>query len=98
MHAQVRLDSDILMLGPTIEGDRYGMKSPRSLPGQSQCICVALENLDEHYDRAKAFGAEIVTPLHDTPWGARDYTCLDLEGHIWTFGNYWGEPLRHEQK
>jgi len=53
-------------------------------------VCGATEDVDAHYARAVAAGAKILTELADTHWGARMYTCADPEGHIWTFGNYWG--------
>jgi len=98
VHAQLRLGSDLIMLGPAVENDKHGLRSPLSLQGQSQSICVALEDVDAHFARAKASEAVIVTPPHDSRFGARIYTCLDLEGHIWTFGNYWGEPMPVEQE
>lgn len=98
VHAQLRLGSDLIMLGPVVENDKSGMKSPLSLPGQSQSICIALEDVDAHFERARQAEAVIVTPPYDSRFGARLYTCLDLEGHIWTFGNYWGEPMPDEVK
>lgn len=93
VHAQLRMGSDLVMLGPVVENDKHGLKSPLSLQGQSQSICVALEEVDAHFERARAAEAVIVTPPYDSRFGARLYTCLDLDGHVWTFGNYWGEPI-----
>ena len=42
-------------------------------------------DVDAHYDRARAEGAQILTPPHDQPWGLRDYEALDLEGRWWNF-------------
>jgi len=33
-------------------------------------------------------GVEIIDPLRDTDFGAREYHVRDLEGHLWTFGTY----------
>lgn len=93
VHAQLRLGDDLVMLSPATEHDRYGLQGPRTLPGQSQCVCVAIEDVDGHYKRAVSYGAEIITSIADAPWGARLYMCKDLEGHVWSIGNYWGEPL-----
>lgn len=38
------------------------------------------------YDDAPA--AEIVRPLADTPYGAREYSARDISGHLWSFGTY----------
>ncbi|WP_044561067.1 VOC family protein [Azospirillum sp. B4] len=91
-HAQLRLGEDLLMLGPDNPVDRYGMHSPRVLNGLNQGVCVALGDVDAHCARARAAGAEILTAPHDTDHGAREYVARDLEGHVWTFGSYWGEP------
>ena len=95
-HAQLRMGHDLIMLGPVVENNKYGLKSPLTLEGQGQSICVAVENVDEHFERARKAEAVIVKPIYDSDFGARVYTCLDLEGHIWTFGNYWGEPFADE--
>ncbi|MDE1148555.1 MAG: VOC family protein [Azospirillaceae bacterium] len=92
VHAQLRLGDDLVMLGPDNPVDRYGMHSPRVLNGLNQGVCVALADVDAHYVQARAAGAEILTEIHDTDYGAREYVCRDPEGHVWTFGNYWGEP------
>ena len=41
---------------------------------------------------AVAAGALVTTPLHDTPYGSRDFTVRDPEGHTWNVGTYdpWG--------
>lgn len=51
-------------------------------------IYVVVEDIDAHYARAKAAGAEIVVELHDTEYGSRDYSARDPEGHLWSFGTY----------
>ena len=46
------------------------------------------KDVDDHYERAKAAGAEIVQPPADTDYGARLYSVRDIEGNLWSFGNY----------
>ena len=43
---------------------------------------------DAHHERAVAAGAQIVRELTDQPYGAREYTARDPEGHVWSFGTY----------
>jgi uncharacterized glyoxalase superfamily protein PhnB len=94
VHAQLRVGDDLIFLGPDHEDDPYGMHSPLSLNGTNQCVCLALdEDIDAHCVRTRAKGAEIVVEPHDTPYGAREYSVRDPEGHIWCFGTYRGEPL-----
>jgi hypothetical protein len=49
---------------------------------------IYLPDVDAHYDRAKAAGAEIVVELRNTEYGSREYSARDLEGHVWHFGTY----------
>jgi uncharacterized glyoxalase superfamily protein PhnB len=94
VHAQLRLGNDLLMLGPDHRDDKYGMHSPLELNGTNQCVYVALDgNVDEACDRAQAAGATIITPPYHTPYGSREFSCKDLEGHVWSFGSYAGEPM-----
>ena len=51
-------------------------------------VYVVVEDIDAHYARAKAAGAEIVRELHDTDYGSRDYLARDPEGRLWAFGTY----------
>jgi uncharacterized glyoxalase superfamily protein PhnB len=96
VHAQLRRGNDLVFLGPDHADDRYGMHSPLALNGTNQCVCIAVnDDVDGHCARAKAAGAEIVTEPYDTPYGSREFSCRDLEGHVWTVGTYRGEPLEH---
>lgn len=92
VHAQLKLGDALLMLGPDNPVDRYGMHSPRVLNGLNQGVWVALDGVDAHHARARAAGADILTDPHDTGHGTREYVARDLEGHVWIFGDYWGEP------
>lgn len=51
-------------------------------------IYVVVDDVDTHYERAKAVGATIVFPPENTEWGTRRYRCLDPEGYEWSFGTY----------
>ena len=73
-HAEMAFGAGAIMLGP---GDPA-----------AQGVYVAVDNPDAHYERAKAAGAEITRELEDTPYGSREYTCRDLDGHVWSFGTY----------
>jgi uncharacterized glyoxalase superfamily protein PhnB len=57
-------------------------------PGLQHAIAVYVEDIDAHYERAKAGGVEIVQELEDTEFGARIYVCRDVGGHTWSFGTY----------
>ena len=94
VHAQLRLGDDLVMLGPDHADDKYGMHSPTKLNGTNQCVYVALDgDIDAACEIARNAGAEIVTLPYDTPYGSREFSCKDLEGHVWSFGTYAGEPI-----
>jgi uncharacterized glyoxalase superfamily protein PhnB len=77
-HAEMSLGAGTIMFG---QGDP-----------SSQGIYVAVADVDAHYDRAKEAGAEITREIEDTPYGSREYSARDLEGHTWSFGTYRPEP------
>jgi PhnB protein len=53
--------------------------------GKTSLVYVLVDDVDRHYERAKAAGATIVEELVDLPYGDRRYGCRDLQGHEWTF-------------
>lgn len=62
-------------------------RSPR--PGEvTQYVHVNVEDVDRHFERAKGFGARIVSSPTDMPFGERHYTVEDHAGHWWTFSQH----------
>jgi uncharacterized glyoxalase superfamily protein PhnB len=59
-------------------------------------VIVHVEDVDRHFEQAKRFGARIVHPPADMPFGERVYTAEDLAGHRWTFSQSIADvPLEH---
>ena len=55
-------------------------------PGNSDhSIMVRVVDVDQHYEHAKQSGARILAPPTDFPYGERQYSAVDLGGHVWTF-------------
>jgi uncharacterized glyoxalase superfamily protein PhnB len=50
-----------------------------------QTLMVPVENIDAHCERARQFGARILSPPNTKPFGERQYTAEDMEGHRWAF-------------
>src|SRR5262245_27279763 len=48
-------------------------------------VMVRVEDVDAHHARAKAGGARILNPPTDYPYGERQYSVVDLGGHVWKF-------------
>lgn len=86
-HAVMSIGSGRIMLG-SAKNDKLGIKTPRELGAVSQGVYVYIADVDAHYQQAKQQGAEIVLPISDTDYGSREYTARDLEGNLWSFGNY----------
>ena len=42
--------------------------------------------MDAHCGRARAAGATILAEPSDQFYGDRTYRAVDLEGHVWSFG------------
>ncbi len=83
-HAQLKLGSGVIMLG----SGKHGPGPDNPWDTVKQGIYVYVADVDAHYARAKAAGAEIVMELEDTDYGSRGYSVRDLEGHLWSFGTY----------
>lgn len=85
-HAQLAFGTGMIMLG-SVKDDPYG-QSPRALKGVNQTVYAIIDDVDAHYARARAAGAEIMRDIQDEDYGGRAYTARDPEGNIWTFGSY----------
>jgi uncharacterized glyoxalase superfamily protein PhnB len=85
-HAQLKLGTNVVMLGSVRPGE--GLESPRGPGIATQGLCVFVEDVDAHFERTRAAGAEVTGPPRDTDFGSREYHVRDCEGHPWTFGTY----------
>ncbi len=97
-HAQLSFGNGMVMLGSAHDTE-YGklVTHPSETGGlETQTAYVIVADVDAHYAKAKTAGAKIVIDIKDEDYGGRDYTCRDLEGHVWTFGNY--DPWMNEGK
>jgi uncharacterized glyoxalase superfamily protein PhnB len=86
-HAQLIFNGGMIMLGSCKE-DVFPYKTPRQAGGVTQAVYVYVCDIDAHFARAEAAGAEIVVRLNETDYGSREYSARDLEGHLWHFGTY----------
>jgi uncharacterized glyoxalase superfamily protein PhnB len=88
--AQLTFGNGIIMLSSD-RGSEFGrlMVHPDETGGaETQCAYVIVAQIDAHYLKAKAAGAEILIAIADHDYGGRVYTCRDPEGRIWNFGSY----------
>ncbi len=77
--AQMHLGDAWIMLNRA----QPGCASPAQAGCGTQSLTVFVDDVDAHFERAKAAGAKIVEDLHETEYGERQYGVEDLEGHHW---------------
>ena len=90
VHAQLIFGNAMIMLGSESDNE-FGklIRTPKDLNGfNTQSPYIIVEEIDEHYRRAVAAGAEIVLDIKDEDYGGRGYSCRDKEGYLWNFGSY----------
>ncbi len=83
-HAELELEGGVVMLG--VPDDEY--KNPNDLGGRTQIVYVYVDDVDAHFQHAKAAGADIQREPEDQFYGARTYWVHDPEGHSWSFATH----------
>jgi PhnB protein len=83
-HAEMELDGARIYLGQP--GSEF--RNPKRLGGPTVAVHVYVDDVDAHYQRAKAAGAEIRADLDDRDYGDRRYHAADPEGHVWMFATH----------
>ena len=95
-HAQLLVGEGAIMLGR--QGGEF--RAPRR--GEvCQYVVVHVQDVNAHFEHAKRFGAKILEPVNNKPFGERQYTAEDPEGHRWVFSQHvadvppqqWGAKL-----
>jgi uncharacterized glyoxalase superfamily protein PhnB len=90
-HAELTYGNGMIMLSSWYgENDAWGklVAPPDALRANTASINVIVKNAGEHHAQAVKAGAAIVQPLETKSYGGRGYGVRDLEGHIWSFGEY----------
>jgi uncharacterized glyoxalase superfamily protein PhnB len=96
-HAQLIVAQGAIMLGR--KGGEYQPPRRGEVPAY---VHVSVEDVDLHHENAKTYGATIVAAPSNKPFGERQYTVEDPEGHRWTFSQHvedvepskWGATTR----
>ena len=82
MHGEMTIDGQLMMMGQ--ESAERRMQSVSDAKVATQGVFIYLDNVDAHYERARASGARIDKAPEELPHG-RSYAARDLEGHPWFF-------------
>jgi uncharacterized glyoxalase superfamily protein PhnB len=86
-------------------GDLVVTKALVAAPSPAQSIMVRVQDVDAHHAQSAQGSAQILGEPTTFPYGERQYTVADLEGHIWTFSqsvadvdpSSWGGTLMEAQ-
>ncbi len=89
-HAQLTFGNSMIMIGSVGPGPiAHLFQQPDEVGGaETQCPYVVVPDADAVYQKAKAAGAKIEIEIQDAGHGGRNFTCRDLEGHVWNFGTF----------
>lgn len=82
-HARMGYRGETIMLGqpPAFE-------NPAKSGGSPVLIHIYVDDVDAHYEAAKAAGAKITEEISTKPYGDRSYAAEDPEGHQWYFAQH----------
>jgi predicted enzyme related to lactoylglutathione lyase len=82
--AQVHLGNAWIM----VKQAGAGNSSPAKLGYGTQSLTVFVEDVEAHFQKAKAAGAKILEDPHETIYGEFQYAAEDLDGHHWLFSRH----------
>jgi uncharacterized glyoxalase superfamily protein PhnB len=97
VHSELEYGEGLIMVGQTGRGDQgkeawqRQQASPRALEQRNtQSLCVYVDDVDAHCERARAAGAQVfrepaTTDYGEKYWTDRSYGAQDPEGHMWWF-------------
>jgi uncharacterized glyoxalase superfamily protein PhnB len=83
-HAEMELDGAMIYMGDPGED----FENPRNGGYTGAQLAVEVDDVEAHFERAKAVGAEIIQEPTDQPYGDRRYDAKDPEGHFWSIGQH----------
>ena len=82
-HAELSLGGAVVMIGG------LGPKNSGPPPERVRSgVYIFVDQIDDHHEKARAAGAEILEEPEDQPFGDRIYLARDPEGHEWYFAQH----------
>ena len=88
VHSQLLLGDKTMLMASSVKDWNPNSSESKTDLGNASGIYVVVADPDAHYQQAKVAGAEMVMDIEDQDYGGRAFTCLDLEGNLWSFGSY----------
>ena len=83
VHAEIQAGDGEFWLH--MESEAFALRSPKHLGGASGTMAVMVADVDAHHRYAVEQGATIRYAPVDQEYGYREYSAVDLEGHLWSF-------------
>lgn len=83
VHAELQAGDGVLWLHP--ESTDFGLASPRSVGAATASVAVMVDDVDAHFRHVREEGGDVVYEPVDQPYGYREYSARDHEGHLWSF-------------
>ena len=83
VHGEVEAGDGVVWLHRV--APEHGLVSPRSLGAATASMAVIVDDVDAHYERAVAAGADGQYGPVDQPYGYREWSARDPEGVLWSF-------------
>ncbi|MEM9173960.1 MAG: VOC family protein [Myxococcota bacterium] len=83
-HAEAELADGVIMLG--CPGADY--QNPKHCGHSTSQVYVYVDDVDAHFEQARAAGAIILEEPADQFYGDRRYGATDPEGHVWYFAQH----------
>lgn len=92
-HSELKAGENTIMVAtPSLDYESINKQRKRdkqmdkwlSVPWVVNGLLVYVENVDEHFKKAKENSAEILSEIEEDFPGKR-YRCADIEGHRWMF-------------
>jgi DNA-binding transcriptional MerR regulator/uncharacterized glyoxalase superfamily protein PhnB len=83
VHAEVFVGDGMIWMHH--ESRQHRLASPATTGSSSHCVAIDVDDVEVHYARTVAAGAEIAYPPKDMPYGVREYGVRDPEGGLWSF-------------
>ena len=82
VHGEVSIGGSVIWMHRATAA--HGLSSPQGL-AVSSGVVVLVDDVDDHYRRARAAGAVIEREPENQPYGQREYSARDPEGGRWYF-------------
>lgn len=96
-HIELTWAGESIMLGVVDrgEGQVLGYRAARGAP-HSSFVFIIIPDVEAHFERSLRAGAKVIAPPENKPYGQRQYTVEDPEGHRWSFSEQVRDVLPEE--